>query len=189
VFDLTRAIARGTADVSMLAKPIATLSVTTLVGAFAWRRRHVWLARRFEHDDRLVLLFGMVLAANGVISYPYTKDVIMSPAGALFAIAGFAAARHMLAALPESAPPRIARTFVLAAAVAGSAWSIRVAAAHIELRTAAHAERKHWAYVDESAGLDASETALFHALRNDAVLVHPAPPPLDPPLRALIGTE
>ena len=88
----------------MIMNLVATISVDGGCSAvFVWRRRDAWLARRFERDDQLVALFVMILAANAVISYPYTKDVIMSPAGAFFAVAGFAAVRNVLTWLPGRA--------------------------------------------------------------------------------------
>jgi hypothetical protein len=35
-------------------------------------------------------------------------------------------------------------------------------------------------------GLTDTEAVLFRRLRNDAIFVHPAPPPLNPPLRDLL---
>ena len=193
VFVLTRAIRQGSVDLSMFVKPIATLSVTALLGVFAWRRRHVWLSRRFDRDDRLVLIFGMVLAANAVISYPYTKDVIVSVAGALFAVAAFAAARHTLAWLPETLPRhRVAGTMLIA--LVSVAWSLQAAARHVELRSAAYAQRQRWAYAeltleDELRRFDARERALFRTLRDEALFARPEPPPLDLRLGALLRTE
>jgi hypothetical protein len=193
VFVLTRAVMQGTVDVSMFVKPIATLSVTALLGVFAWRRRHVWLSRRFDHDDRLVLIFGMVLAANAVISYPYTKDVIVSVAGALFALAAFAAARRTVAWLPDTLPRhRIAGTMLIA--LVSGAWSLQAAAMHLELRSAAYAQRQRWAYAeltleDDLRRFDARERALFRTLRDEALFAGPEPPPLDLGLDTLLRTE
>src|SRR5690606_24023628 len=82
VFRLTSSLVSGTPDLALAISSAASLAATTAIALFAWRRRHALLARRFDRDDQLVLIFGMVLVANAVISYPYTKDVIMSPAGA-----------------------------------------------------------------------------------------------------------
>lgn len=193
IFELTSAVIHGNVDVSMLVTPIATLSVTALLGVFAWRRRHMWLSRRFEHDDRLVLIFGMVLVANAVISYPYTKDVIVSVAGALFALAAFAAARHTLAWMPDSLPRhRVAGTALIA--LVSAAWSLQVIARHLELRSAAYAQRQRWAYAEltleeELRGFNASQRTLFRTLREEALFARPEPPPLDLPLGGLVRAE
>src|SRR5690606_33491386 len=84
----------------------ASTGITFAIAVYSWRRRREWLARRFDRDDRLVLIFGMVLVANAVISYPYTKDVIMSPAGVFFAVAAFAALRGWTSAWPSMSTVR-----------------------------------------------------------------------------------
>jgi hypothetical protein len=76
-------------------------------------------------------------------------------------------------------------------ALLGTTWAIRLAGAHVDLRTAAHAERTEWVYIGQPEersrmGLTDTEALLFRRLRNDAIFVHPAPPPLDPPLRELL---
>ena len=45
------------------------------------------MARRFTRDDQLVAVFVAVTLANAAISYTYTKDVILSPAGIFYAAA------------------------------------------------------------------------------------------------------
>jgi hypothetical protein len=194
VFRATAAIVRGDIHPATVLNVMATASVTLLLARFVWRRRHLWRARRFDRDDQLVLVFGMVLVANAVISYPYTKDVIMSPAGALFAVAGFVAARDAVASLPDSMSPRQAVAIVASVVLLSGAWATRLAGAHLDLRTAAYAERNDWAYAEglpdaERLRLNAADRALFETLRNDAVYVRPAPPSLDWPLRALLRDE
>jgi hypothetical protein len=192
VFNLTRGIVRGALEPSMLINAVASLLLTVLLVRYAWLRRQDWLARRFERDDRLVLLFAMVLMANAVISYPYSKEVIMSPAGAFLAVAGFVAVRHALASLPERLP---AAKMVAAAscfALLGATWAVRLASTHTGLRTTASAVRTEWAYAEgtlrqENVVLNGGEAALFRTLRDDAVFVHPAPPPIALPLGGLLG--
>ncbi len=193
VFRVTSAIARGDVDVQMIMNLVATVSVTAALTVFVWRRRNEWLARRFERDDRLVALFIMILAANAVISYPYTKDVIMSPAGAFFAVAGFAAVRNILTWLPARVSPRVATAALAAAALVSGTWAARVVGTHLNLRTGAYVERNEWVYADsaladEGVTLTDAEKVLLRRLRDDAIFVHPPPPPLAPPLRALWGS-
>jgi hypothetical protein len=194
VFRVTSAIARGDVDLQMIMNLVATVSVTGAIIVFAWRRRNEWLARRFERDDRLVALFVMILAANAVISYPYTKDVIMSPAGAFFAVAGFAAVRNILTWLPARVSPRVAAAALAAAALVSGTWAARVVGTHLNLRTGAYVERNEWVYADsaladEGVTLTDAEKVLLRTLRDDAIFVHPPPPPLAPPLRALWGSQ
>jgi hypothetical protein len=194
VFRVTSAIARGDVDVQMIMNLVATVSVTAALALFVWRRRNEWLARRFDRDDRLVALFIMILAANAVISYPYTKDVIMSPAGAFFAVAGFAAVRNILTWLPARVSPRVATAALAAAALVSGTWAARVVGTHLNLRTGAYVERNEWVYADsaladEGVTLTEAEQVLLRTLRDDAIFVHPPPPPLAPPLRALWGSQ
>jgi hypothetical protein len=194
VFRVTSAIAGGDVDVQMIMNLVATISVTAALAVFVWRRRHEWLARRFERDDRLVALFIMILAANAVISYPYTKDVIMSPAGVFFAVAGFAAVRNILTWLPGRVSPRVATAALAAAVVVSGTWAARVVGTHLNLRTGAYVERNEWVYADsaladEGVTLTDAEKVLLRTLRDDAIFVHPPPPPLAPPLRALWGSK
>lgn len=194
VFRLTRRVLEGDLDVAGLIPTLASAGATGLVALFVWRRRHAWIARQFTRDDQLVALFLVVLGANGVISYPYVKDVVMSPAGAFLAVAVYVAARSAIASLPTSVSPRAFTLTVAGFALVGTAWAIRLADAHVSLRKAAYAERNEWAYVensikDEGVTLSKAETALLRRLREDAIFVHPPPPPLDPPLSALMGNE
>ena len=194
VFRVTSAALQGDVDAAMMLNLIATASVTAVIGMFAWRRREAWLSRQFNRDDRLVALFGMILIANAVISYPYTKDVIMSPAGAFFAVAGFVALRNLLPALPDRLPPGTAAMAVAAALIVSGTWAVRVIGTHLNLRAGAYVERNEWVYAesslaDEGVVLSESDKDLMRQLRDDAIFVHPPPPPLEPPLRALFGSE
>ena len=178
----------------MIMNLVATLSVTAALAVFVWHRRSEWLARRFVRDDRLVALFVMILAANAVISYPYTKDVIMSPAGAFFAVAGFVAVRNILTWLPSRVSPRMATVALAAAVLVSGTWAARVVGTHLNLRTGAYVERNEWAYADsaladEGVTLTEADRALMRTLRDEAIFVHPPPPPLAPPLRVLWSSQ
>lgn len=194
VFRVTSALLRGDLTPSVVMTVIASTSVTVLVAAFAWRRRHAWLSRRFDRDDRLVLLFIMVLAANAVISYPYTKDVIMSPAGAFLAVAACVALRSQVAALPSRLSPAASTALVAAFAVVGTTWASQFISTHLALRNAAYAERTEWAYAENSLRaegviLTESEQALMRTLRDDAVFRRTPPPPLRLPMASLFGSN
>jgi hypothetical protein len=193
VYRTTSAVVSGQLVPVMVVRVVASLGVVALLATFAWHRWREWRARRFDRDDRLVLLFAAVLAANAVISYPYTKDVVMSPAGAFLAVAVFAAGRRMLARLPARLPAGVAAALIAVAAVTGSAWGLRVLALHHELRQAAVVARIDWAYVesDIADGIvpvnGPGGAALLTQLRHDALVARPAPPSLDLPLRELLG--
>jgi hypothetical protein len=192
VFRLTQEVLRLDFDVAAWISPIASLCATGLVFVYVWCRRRAFLEWRLDRDDQLVALFVLVLAANATISYPYTKDVVMSPAGAFLAVVVFAAARNILAWLPAVRSPRMAMFVLAGLALTGVTWGIRVTGTHLGLRQGAFVERNEWAYAEISLAHDGvvltdADKILFRTLRDDALFVHPAPPPLDPPLRVLLG--
>ena len=114
----------------------------------------------------------MLLPANAVISFPYTKDVIMSPAGVFMALAVCVAARHVL--VPAAGSHRRAVTLA-ACLLLSMAWSARLLSLHVELRVAQHKVREEWAYVDDWIALQRLDVsapgarALQETLRNDAL--------------------
>jgi hypothetical protein len=191
VFRATQAVITGSVSPPMIVNGVASLGALALLGAFAWMRRREWLSRRFTHDDRLVLLFGMVLVANAVISYPYMKDTNLSPAGAFLAPAVFGAARYLYAYVPARVPVVWAPAIVLAIAVVSSAWSLRALDLHGALRQGAITERLDWAYVESDiadGGVQIPNTdarALKEKLQHDALMAHPAPAPLGWPFAGL----
>ena len=193
VFSVTSALVDGNLTVSMVSTVVASASATVFIALFAWRRRAAWLARRFERDDQLMLLFAMVLAANAAISYPYTKDVVMSPAGTFMAIAGFVAIRGLVGQLPSRLPRPVALTAVALFAIVGTTWALQYANMHLALRRTANRARIEWAYAEgellQRDAVASSEWALFRRLHDDAVYVHPAPPPVAFPLRVLFRDE
>jgi hypothetical protein len=194
VFRMIPAIARLDIEPSMIVNLVASLGATAIVATFAWRRRHDWLSRRFERDDRLVLLFLMVLGANAVFCYGYQKDYIMSPAGAFLAVAVFVAARGILASMPHALSRRTAVLAIGCCAIVATTWAARVAGTFVGLRNVAYVDRTEWAYAERSleqqqVSLDRDATLLFNHLRDDALLVHPAPPALRVPLADVLGLE
>ena len=194
VFGHTSAIVRQGLDASTAVTLISSGCVTAMVAAFAWRRRALWRRRRFERDDQLVLLFVMVLAANAVISYAYTKDVIMSPAGAFLAVATFVACRSLVTSLPAVASRATATVGVSAFLLLGAAWGNRVLETHANLRAAAFVERNDWAYAEsqlreQGITLTAEGEALMNTLQRDALFRLPPPPTLVLPTVRLLDAE
>jgi len=190
LFRFTQGLTLGWPYPAIAMAVIASTAATLLLGVFLWRRRTVWRKGEFTRDDRLVLLFLMVLVANAVLSYPYTKDVIMSPAGAFFALAVFAAARSVVP-LAES-PARLGAALLLAlCAVLSMTWSVRLLSVHVELWVAARTVRDHWAYVHDWVQLQridvsgAAAAELLDTLRHDALVVRPPEGELDWAKRSL----
>lgn len=152
----------------------ASAAATALIGWFVVIRVPRWRQRRFDRADQLVLVFFAVLTANAVLSYAYTKDVIMSPAGVFYASAVFAATRELLGRVTQ------ARRYApaVAAAILGLlsiTWSIRAAGLGSSMRYQAFVNRNDWAAVYET--LDRNQPGwrtpagerLVAGLRRDAV--------------------
>jgi hypothetical protein len=192
VYRLTRQVLNAELDLASSISPMASACATALVCVYGWWRRQAFLAWRLERDDQLVALFAMVLVANAVISYPYTKDVVMSPAGAFLAVAVFAATRNLMAWLPDVTSPRNSAIILSVLLATGATWAVRVTGTYLSLRRGAFVERNEWAYAEISLAADGvvmsdSDKILFRALREEALFTHPVPPPLDPPLRVVLG--
>jgi hypothetical protein len=181
VYRLTWGVSNNYYEPAIILAALASITATAVIGWFAWHRRHLWWRRSFDRDDQLVLLFVMVLGANSVISYPYTKDVIMSAAGAFYALAVYAAVRRFVAASPRWISPRGIAT-ALCCLLLGVTWAVRHTAAHAYLRQQALVVRNEWAYVHswlERQNMSVEEPgprALLRQLRDDALIRHPTPP-------------
>jgi hypothetical protein len=124
-----------------------------------------------------VVVFAGVLVANAVISFPYTKNVIMSPAGVFLGLAVYAAARAWLQAIPQ----RNAAITVVLFTVLTCGWAFRVAGNHYNLRRTAAEQRAEWVMVDswlvrQRIALRSADARTLHdALRRDALVNHPTP--------------
>jgi hypothetical protein len=130
-----------------------------------------------------VLLFVVMTAANAAASYAYTKDVIMSPAGAFFALAVAVALKQLLESSPPGRSPRAAAA-VLVVLVLSATWAVRAIGLHVALHAASQQVRDEWAYFDQTSEARALETAravrLKEALQADAIWRHPARPVVVP---------
>jgi hypothetical protein len=154
----------------------SSLLTSVLIGWFVARRARAWLARRFEPADQIVIVSLAVLAGNSAISYAYTKDVILSPAGVFYALAAFVAARDALYwAGDRVRPPLVLGTLGVVLALAASGWLVRAAGLHYQTHKIAMEVRNEW--VDVEAWLktqnewptDAAGVRLVETLRSDAV--------------------
>jgi hypothetical protein len=155
---------------------------TGFMVAYAWRRRHEWLARRFDRDDQIVLIFAAVLIGNACVSYAYTKDVIVAPAGVFYACALFAVTRYFVRAVPAWRAVSRWSTVALLAVLALT-WAHRAAGAYAGLRSMAFQDRTEWVTADEWVAreeIDVStdrDRSLMLQVQGDMLYRHPAPPP------------
>jgi len=156
---------------------MSSTAATMLIAWFVWSRRAAIRRWQLDGADRLVIVFAGVLLANAVISFPYTKNVIMSPAGVFLGLAVYAASRAWLQAMPQ----RSAAITIVLFAVLTCGWAFRVAGNHYNLRRSAAEQRAEWVTVDSwldrqhIALRNADARALHDALRRDALVNHPTP--------------
>jgi hypothetical protein len=170
-------------SIALVANLAASLLGTGVLIWYGWRRRPDWMARRFTRDDQLVAIFVAVTLANAAISYTYTKDVILSPAGIFYAAALTVAVKALIETATISASRLRVAMLTMFMVVLSGAWAFRAVAMHIALRSTAVVVRKEWVYVDDwldKQGLkpDAAGIALKQRLQTDAISTHPVRPPV-----------
>ncbi len=148
-----------------------------------WRR---WRQGLVDDDDRLVLLFMVLLPANALFAYAYAKDVIMSPAGLFYALAAYAAVKSGAEAAAKTVNFRSAAVAVCLALVA-CGWSVRFVGLHYNLRQRAASVRDEWAYFSdwqrEQGPLERLETPTHRRIKDrlyeDAIWRTPRPPAVE----------
>jgi len=159
------------------------VSVLTTSGLVIWtaRRWASWRAYQFTRGDRAVIVAWVMVVANAVLSYGYTKDEIMSVAGAFYALAVTEAVRSWLAArdrngMAATAGSGVAHAALLAVLVVVSGgWALRAVGLHYQMHQMAHDVRNEWVTVD--AWLEGQHAApatdagrgIVRALRDDAL--------------------
>jgi hypothetical protein len=181
VWHLTRRIAAGEWPVAALVNVIASVIGTAIIGIYMFSRRHDWYRRHFTRDDQLVVVFVAVALANSVISYAYTKDVILSPAGAFYAIALALGVRSLLISA-SAAPVAMRAVAAIVLAIVSSAWAFRAVGIHVGLRASSATLRDDWVLVDDSLRHDdplvrePAAIELKRHLQQDAIWRHPGRP-------------
>ncbi len=164
VWVAARSIADGQIAIRFWVNLISQLGATALI---------VYAAREFRRLA-LIPIFATVLIANAAMSFAYTKDEIVSVAGAFYALAAYAAARHIIARSRELRRPAAA---ALAAALVcvSCAWGVRVVGVHHVLQSHAFKNRSDWAVLPQdwrSRGIWPSNEDtgyLIERLRSDAL--------------------
>lgn len=182
VWHATHAIVSGGEVPSWLVINLVSSALATALVVWYGRRRVVawWRTRRIDDDDRIAMVCGTVLLANAVLSFPYTKDAIMSTGGACFAVLTFYAVREMLAVGERGILKGLGAAVVLVA-LSGT-WAVRATALPHLLREQAFKVRNDWATVypwldaQHIELKDADARMLVEQLRREA-LRSPAPHP------------
>jgi hypothetical protein len=151
---------------------VAVLVLCAVPGALAR-----WRSGTASRNDRLLLVALMLLVANAVVSFGYTKDVIMSTGGACFALAVYTATARLLSdrARPVS---RIITVLVTAGMVL---WTARATALPLRLELQAARVQQEWQDVDgwlvrQHIDVVSPEGhALVNRLRRSALRARPRP--------------
>jgi hypothetical protein len=118
-----------------LATSLATTALMVWVAAAALRRREA------SDGTRLIVLGAVLIVANAVLSFAYTKDEVMSTAGIFYALAAYGGMRAALA-FPPRGRGAIVVTALLCCLACG--WAIRAAGLHYVLRSQAIKHQVDW---------------------------------------------
>jgi hypothetical protein len=95
-----------------------------------------------------VLVFFAVVIVNAFISFPYTKDVIVSPAGFFFALALVPALRAALQRAERERRPRVAVAMAVGLGLLSLGWTLRAAAVPHGLLRTAYGYQQEWVHID-----------------------------------------
>ena len=165
----------------------ASLFATGLLIAYVVARIRSGIRRPVTLADRHVVIFALVLAANAAMSYVYTKDEIMSTAGAFYALPVAGAAVYFLRRWPERTRAWPATAVLCVVCLAGSAaWATRAAGVHHVLRSQAFVQRNDWTRLDREWHRDGNweryrdQEALIRELRREAISTPVVNPRFEP---------
>jgi hypothetical protein len=177
----------------MLLALFTSLVTTCVIGHAAVR---CWTARRLDDNARYVAVFAAVLAGNSLLSFAYTKDEIMLPAGIFYALAAYAGARvlfeSMAVARLRPAPVAIA----IALAIISTGWTVRAAGVPYFQRSQAFKHRGDWGQLagelrrgGREDHLPSDERHLIDRLRDDALAAAAPNPRFEPRWARLVWED
>jgi len=167
--------ARGRIAAGTIINIVSSTVTTAVIGWFVVARRDVWTRRAFERDDQIVFVSLAVIVANAVISYGYTKDEIMGPAGVFYALAACVGIVFVLRTVGEQIHRVPSATLALVLAIVSAGWVVRTAGLHYQMNMMTFYDRNEWVYVDDwlvrqqSVPTTEAGKALVHQLREDAL--------------------
>ena len=146
VWMVTRQFRAGEVEPWMWVNVIASTTGTLLILWCVFRQRWWSNPRTWTHGQRLLVVAAAVIGANAAISFPYTKDQIMSLGGVMYAAAVFAAVAARLQLPPRATVARVVTAVLVC--VVSAAWSWRVIGLQHNLVHTAFTQRNDWAYTD-----------------------------------------
>ena len=148
VFQFTRFATEGSVPAWSLMNVAVSAIGTILIAGAIVRRIRRWRQGIVDRDDVVLLLFVVVLGANAAISYPYLKEVVMSPAGMFYAGALFIAVRDLLQSVRQH-PSASARWLMIPLLVLSIGWTLRAGTLAASLRASAFVNRNDWALAEQ----------------------------------------
>ena len=175
VWAFTDGLREGSLQGWQIVNFVSSTLATVLIGRLIWTRWRRWVALDLEHGDRLALVFLGVLFGNAAISFPYSKDVIMSPAGIFYAVAAYVATRDLLqSARGRSFRLMLGAPVAVVLVVMSTTWCVRLVGNHYSLRNQAFINSADWTELDRWIEGTAGErrvpdaVALAERLREEA---------------------
>ena len=121
-----------------------------------------------------ILVFAAVLVANAALSFAYTKNEIVSVAGAFYAVAAYGAVRDLISR-GVNARPVASMACAILLCVVTTGWCFRVIGVHYVLRSQALKHQIDWVDMPErqersdDEARDRAEQELILKLREDAI--------------------
>jgi hypothetical protein len=176
VWYAAQGIAAGDVWPSWLAINVAASVVAT--GLVLWAIPGAvgrWRAGSAGRHERLLLVAITVVVANAVVSFAYTKDVIMSPGGACYALAVYAATALLLSGNLRP----VSRAVYTVMALGLALWLVRAAALPFRLEMQAARVQNEWRDIDgwlerqHIAAAAPEARALVNRLRRSALRARP----------------
>jgi hypothetical protein len=186
VFLSVRAWLNGDLPPRVYVAIISSIIVTALILWTAATRLSERTPSARALDLQILTVCAAVVVANAVMSYAYTKDEIVTVAGALYAVAAFVAVRHAIARVRQSRAWMVQVAVCLVLLTASALWGIRSAGVHHMIRAQAFAVRNDWGrlpaarYRDAGSEYERGAAAVVRRLRVDALEMRVPPPDLLP---------
>ena len=150
VFVFVRNLLTGKATAAMYVNVMSSTLTTLVIVWYVVRSSRTWVKSQLTYHDRLLFVAVAMIAANAVISFPYTKDVTMVPAVVFFAIAMFvpleALVRELRMRRVEMERP-VAMFTVLTIIAVG--WSIRSLSFYADMRIQSYTAQTDWVFLDD----------------------------------------
>jgi hypothetical protein len=175
VFELVRSWRAGDVPPRIYLAVASSVLTTALIGWVAAARLFGRGPNARQGSGPWLGIFPVVLIANAVLSFAYTKDEIVSVAGAFYALAAFAAATHALDWINQRSRllPQAALCVMLTAMA--FLWAFRSAGVHHMLRVEAFKQRNDWAgsvearYLGPGSSPDSPGAVLIRQLRHEVL--------------------